>query len=102
MQRNPSAAAISERKPNEPPLPRSGGSGSEQAKLFRTSRVRKTGHSVVISLPLPIRKLLGAEIGDEIAFRKVGRVVVISVIRAYQVIQVSEEEKRKAVEAVGV
>jgi hypothetical protein len=45
--------------------------------------------------------MLGAEVGDEIAFRKVGRVVVISVIRAFQVIQVSEEEKRKAIEAVG-
>lgn len=45
--------------------------------------------------------MLGCEVGDQIAFRKVGRVVVIAVIRPFQVIQVSEEEKRKAVEAVG-
>lgn len=73
----------------------------DASKIFRTARVRKTGHAVVLSLPKPIRNLLGCEVGDEIAFRKVGRVVVISVIRAFQVIQISEEEKRKAVEAVG-
>jgi antitoxin component of MazEF toxin-antitoxin module len=80
----------------------SGGPESEGAKIFRTVRVRRWGHSAVVALSKPIRNMLGAEVGDEIAFRKVGRVVVVSVIRAYQVIQVSEEEKRKAVEAVGV
>lgn len=80
---------------------RSGEGRVEAPGIFRTSRVRRAGHAAVISLPKPIRKLLDAEIGDEIAFRKIGRYVVISVIRAFQVIQVSEEEKRKAVEAVG-
>jgi antitoxin component of MazEF toxin-antitoxin module len=80
---------------------RSGEGSNDTPKTFRTSRVRKTGHSVVVSLPVPIRNLLGCKVGDQIAFRRVGRVVVISVIRAYQVIQISDEEKRKAVEAVG-
>ena len=80
---------------------RSGVAEGEQGKIFRTSRVRRWGHAAVITLPKPIRVMLGCEVGDQIAFRKVGRVVVIAVIRPFQVIQVSEEEKRKAVEAVG-
>lgn len=81
---------------------RSGEGKPKPPKTFFNRPVVKHGDSYVITLPKPLRKLIGCDVGDEISFRKVGRVVVISVLRAFQVIQVSEEEKRKAVEAVGV
>jgi hypothetical protein len=45
--------------------------------------------------------LLGCESGDQIAFRKVGRVVLISVVRASSAIPISDEERREAVKALG-
>ena len=81
---------------------RSGVDEKDASLCFNMERVRRHGHSIIVTLHAPLRKMLGVQVGDHLAFRKLGRYVVISVIRPYQIVQFSEEEKRKAVESVGV
>jgi len=74
---------------------------SETPKLLATKPVRKWGHGYVVSVPKEVREALSCGVGDQIAFRKVGRYVFIAVVRAFAVAPVSEEEKRQAHAAIG-
>lgn len=65
-------------------------------QLLSSKPVRKWGHSHVVSLSPEVRKALGVQLGDVIAFRKVGRYVLISILRACSVIPVSEAEIKEA------
>jgi antitoxin component of MazEF toxin-antitoxin module len=62
----------------------------------------RSGNSFVIRLPKYLRTFLGVKEGDEVAFRKVGRVFLIAVIHPFSVIPVSDEEIRQAMKALGV
>jgi antitoxin component of MazEF toxin-antitoxin module len=73
---------------------------SAPPKILYTQPVQKWGESYVIRLPLPLRKFLGLQEGDEVAFRKVGRVFLVAVVRPCSVIPVSEAEVREAVEVL--
>jgi antitoxin component of MazEF toxin-antitoxin module len=74
---------------------------SETPQLLSTKPVRRWGNSYVVTLSQEVRKALGIKLGDRVAFRKLGRYVVMGVERACQVIPVSSEEKRQAHEAIG-
>lgn len=69
--------------------------------LLSTNRVRRWGGSYVVTLNKDVRQALGYADGDVIAFRKVGRYVFLSLVRAFAVAPVSEEEIRKARQALG-
>lgn len=63
--------------------------------------MRLWGHGHVVSVPPEVRDVLGAQFGDQIAFRKVGRYVFISVVREVEEVPLSVdevEEARKVVE----
>jgi antitoxin component of MazEF toxin-antitoxin module len=79
----------------------SGESESETPQLLATKRVRRWGHSHVVTIPSEVRKALNVKAGDSIAFRKVGRYVFLAVVRAFAVAPVSEEEMRQAHAAIG-
>ena len=81
-----------------------GPSGEETKQLpllLATKAVRKRGASLVVTLSREVRQALDIKVGDQIAFRKVGRYVFISVVRAFMVAPVSEEEMRQAHAAIG-
>lgn len=69
---------------------------SDTPRLLSTKPVRIWGHGHVVALSREVREALGAELGDQITFRKVGRYVFIAVVRAASVIPVSESELREA------
>jgi hypothetical protein len=69
---------------------------SDTPQLLSTKPIRKWGHSHVVSVSPEVRAALGVKLGDWIAFRKVGRYVVISILRAASVIPVSDAEVRQA------
>lgn len=71
-------------------------------QLLSTNRVRRWGGSYVVSLTKDVRAALGLSDGDTVAFRKVGRYVFVSVVRAFAVAPVSKEEIQQAREALGV
>lgn len=60
------------------------------------------GNSYVLTLDKLVRNVLGVKAGDRVAFRKVGKYVVMALERADAVIPLSEEEKRQARAALGV
>jgi antitoxin component of MazEF toxin-antitoxin module len=70
-------------------------------KLLATKPVRKWGHSHVISLSREVREVLKIEKGDQITFRQIGRFVVLAVLRPYEIIPISEEERRLQRVALG-
>jgi len=74
---------------------------SETPQLLATKPVRKYSHSHIVTLSREVRDVLGVKAGDVLAFRKVGRYVFISVVRAFQVAPVTVEEKRQAHAAIG-
>lgn len=74
----------------------------ETPVLLGTKRIRKWGHSHVISLPAEVRDALGVKMGDSITFRKVGRYVVMAVVRALTVAPLTEKEIRESREVLGV
>lgn len=63
--------------------------------------VRKYGNSVVVTLSAEVRKALDVQVGDKVAFRKVGRYVLLAVVRAYAVVPISEEEIKRGHAALG-
>lgn len=71
-------------------------------QLLSTNRVRRWGGSYVVSLTKEVRQALGLTDGDTIAFRKVGRYVFVSVVRAFAVAPVTKEEIQQARAALGV
>lgn len=73
----------------------------ETPLLLDIKPVRKVGHSHVVSLSREVRAFLNIQVGDRLSFRRVGRMVYLSVIRAFQVAPVSNEEKRQARAAAG-
>lgn len=79
----------------------SGGVEKEFPMLLSTKAVRKRGASHVVTLSREVRQALDIKVGDQIAFRKVGRYVFISVVRAFVVAPVSEEEMRQAHASIG-
>jgi len=68
----------------------------ETPLLLSVKPVRLMGHSHVVSLPKEVRSALQIKLGDQIAFRKVGRCVFIAVVSAMEVMPVSEAEVRQA------
>lgn len=80
----------------------SGGGLMDTPILLGTKRIRKWGHSHVVSLPAEVREVLGVKMGDSITFRKVGRYVLIAVVRALGVAPLSEKEIQQSREALGV
>lgn len=66
-----------------------------------TLRVRKWGNSYVLLLPKEFRNLLGIVHRDLIAFRKLGRNVVLKRISGADLIPVTEAEARRRVVGVG-
>jgi antitoxin component of MazEF toxin-antitoxin module len=74
---------------------------TETPQLLAIKPVRKWGHSHVVTLSKEVRAALDVKAGDQVTFRKVGRMVYIAVIRAFQVAPVSEAEKRQARAAAG-
>jgi antitoxin component of MazEF toxin-antitoxin module len=75
---------------------------TETPMLLSTKPIRKWGHSHVVTLPPEVRAVLGAKLGDQLTFRKVGRYVFLAVVHAFAVAPVSEEEFRQARAALGV
>lgn len=71
-------------------------------QLLSTNRVRRWGGSYVVSLTKDVRQALGIGANDTVAFRKVGRYVFMSVVRAFAVAPVSKEEIQQARAALGV
>lgn len=59
-----------------------------------TVRARKWGHSMVIVLPRELREFLGVVHRDLIAYRKVGRYVLLRRIRAGELVPVGDEGAR--------
>lgn len=74
---------------------------SDTPCLLASKPVRKWGNSYVLTLDKLVRQVLGVKAGDRVAFRKVGKYVVIALERAASVIPISEEEKRQARAALG-
>lgn len=74
---------------------------SETPRLLAVRPVRVWGHGHVVSLTREVREALGAQLGDQITFRKVGRYVFISVLRAATAIPISDSEFKEAREALG-
>lgn len=64
--------------------------------ILSINRIRKNGHTAVVSLPLHVREALGAKLGDSLAFRRVGRHVVMTVVRPACVLPISEAERQQA------
>lgn len=73
----------------------------ETPLLLAIKPVRKVGHSHVVSLSREVRAVLGVQVGDQLSFRRVGRVVYIAVLRGLSLAPVSNGEKKLAREAVG-
>jgi hypothetical protein len=69
-----------------------GESMSKPQGLLCVKPVRKYGHGHVISFPPEVREVLGAQFGDQIVFRKVGRYVFLSVLRVAEEVPVSVDE----------
>lgn len=65
-------------------------------RLLAIKPVRKYGHSFCVVMPREVREALGAEVNDQISFRKVGRYVFIAVVRACSVLPVSAAELKEA------
>lgn len=74
----------------------------ETPLLLEVSRVRKYGSSFVVTLGKTLRNVMGISVGDQLAYRKVGRYVFITVVRAEVVAPVSKEELAIARRALGV
>jgi hypothetical protein len=64
-------------------------------------RVRNWSHSWVIVLPRELREFFGVVHRDMLAYRKVGRLVVLRRIRAGELLPVTEAEAREAAAKVG-
>jgi antitoxin component of MazEF toxin-antitoxin module len=79
----------------------SGGLPMNTPRLISTNRIRRWGGSYVVTLNKEVRQALGIGADDTIAFRKVGRFVFVSVVRAFAVAPISKEEIRQAHEALG-
>jgi antitoxin component of MazEF toxin-antitoxin module len=75
---------------------------TDTPQLLAMKPVRRWGHSHVVTLSKEVRAVLGIKGGDQIAFRKIGRYVVIAVVNAFQVVPASEKERQQAREALGV
>lgn len=71
-------------------------------ELLSVDRVRRWGGSHAVSLNKAVRTVMGIQVGDQIAFRKVGRYVFISVVRAEVVAPVSKDEVAIARRSLGV
>lgn len=82
-------------------LPPSGDVVSGTPQLLASARVRRWGGSHVVTIDRYVREALGLKAGDRVAFRKVGKYVVIALERACSVIPVSEEERRQARAVLG-
>lgn len=80
----------------------SGGRLMATPLLLSTNRVRRWGGSYVVTLSREVRAALGISDGETIAFRKVGRYVFLTVVRAFAVAPVTEEEIKQARQALGV
>lgn len=80
----------------------SGGLLMATPQLLATNRIRKWGGSYVVSLTKEVRKALGVKDGDDVAFRKIGRYVVVAVVHAFAVAPVSSQEVKQARAALGV
>jgi antitoxin component of MazEF toxin-antitoxin module len=63
-------------------------------------RVKKWGNSMVLVLPVELREFFGLVPRDILAFRKVGRYVMIRRIRAGELVPLSEQEARQGLLAV--
>lgn len=74
----------------------------ETPQLLSVDRVRIWGGSHAVSLNKAVRVAMGIEDGDMIAFRKVGRYVFISVVRAQVVAPVSKDEVAMARRNLGL
>lgn len=68
---------------------------------FKTTTVKKWGHSFVLLVPKEIRKYLGIEHGDLVGFRKCGRLVVMKRIRGSEAMPLTESEARQETVAAG-
>jgi bifunctional DNA-binding transcriptional regulator/antitoxin component of YhaV-PrlF toxin-antitoxin module len=67
-----------------------------------TVRVRKWGSSLVITLPKEIRDFLGIVRRDLVAYRKVGRYVVLRRISGAELLPVTNAEAKRDSSSVGL
>jgi antitoxin component of MazEF toxin-antitoxin module len=82
-------------------MPPSGGSTLQTRQLLSLKDVRRWGNSTVVTLSKEVREALNAKVGDKLAFRKVGRFVLLVVVRAVTVCPITEEEIREGHAALG-
>jgi len=74
---------------------------SDTPQLLASERVRRWGGSHVVTLSKQVRAVMNLKAGDRVAFRKVGKYIVIALERACSVIPISEDEKRQARAVLG-
>lgn len=69
--------------------------------LLATSRVRKFGGGVVVTLTKRVREALGVKLGDFVIFRRYGKSVFMSVIPERVVPSALKTEREQARSSVG-